>query len=153
MAAGVLDGHLFLPPLFGMAQPPKGLSGRIRKAPYANCREGRPQPALIVANPVDLHRTCSWCTDSGSQLVQPLRRRLDLRIAESSPRRWVQQAEVDAGRRAGLSSEERQELVELLPVNRVLDIETEILKRAGASFGQEHVLSPAFVLLHRGTLV
>src|SRR4051794_33020543 len=33
--------HKFLPPVFGTAQPPKGLSGAMRKYAYARFSEGR----------------------------------------------------------------------------------------------------------------
>jgi transposase-like protein len=64
----------------------------------------------------------------------------DLGISESCLRRWVAQDDVDAGRREGVSSDERRELVELRRRNRVLEMEVEILKRASAYFARENVL-------------
>lgn len=64
----------------------------------------------------------------------------DLGIAESGLRRWMAQADVDEGRREGLSTDERKELVELRRKNRVLETEVEILKRASAYFARENVL-------------
>ena len=58
----------------------------------------------------------------------------DLDLTESSVRRWVDQAEIDAGRRPGLTSSELEELVRLRKENRVLREEREILKRATAFF-------------------
>lgn len=64
----------------------------------------------------------------------------DLGVAESGLRRWMAQADIDEGRREGLSSDERKELVELRRQKRVLEMEVEILKRASAYFARENVL-------------
>ncbi len=64
----------------------------------------------------------------------------DLGISESCLRNWMAQADVDDGRRPGLTSEERAELVALRRKNRVLELEVEILKRASAYFARENVL-------------
>jgi transposase len=64
----------------------------------------------------------------------------DLGIAESGLRRWLAQADIDEGKREGLSSDERKELVELRRQKRVLEMEVEILKRASAYFARENVL-------------
>ena len=64
----------------------------------------------------------------------------DLGISESCLRSWMAQADVDAGSRPGLTTEERKELAELRRRNRVLEMEVEILKRASAYFARENVL-------------
>ncbi len=64
----------------------------------------------------------------------------DLGIAESGLRRWMAQADVDEGKRKGLSSDEQAELVRLRRENRVQAMEIEILKRASAYFARENVL-------------
>jgi transposase len=64
----------------------------------------------------------------------------DLGISDSCLRNWMAQADIDEGRREGLSSREREELVELRRVTRTLKLENEILKRAAAYFARENVL-------------
>jgi transposase-like protein len=64
----------------------------------------------------------------------------DLGVAESGLRRWMAQADIDDGKREGLSSDERRELVELRRQKRVLEMEVEILRRASAYFARENVL-------------
>jgi transposase len=51
-------------------------------------------------------------------------------------RGWVRQAERDAGRRPGLTTEERQRLKELELENRELQRANEILRKASAYFAQ-----------------
>jgi transposase len=59
----------------------------------------------------------------------------DLGVGESLLRRWVQQADVDAGsgRSGELTSEEKQELSQLRREVRELRMEREILKKATLS--------------------
>jgi transposase-like protein len=64
----------------------------------------------------------------------------DLGISDSCLRNWLAQADVDEGRREGLSSREREELIELRREARTLKLENEILKRAAAYFARENVL-------------
>ena len=65
---------------------------------------------------------------------------VDLGISESCLRRWMDVADVDDGRRPGVTTDEKAELVALRRKNRVLELEVEILKRAAAYFAKENVL-------------
>lgn len=61
----------------------------------------------------------------------------DLDLTETAVRQWVRQADIDDGRRDGLTSDERAELARLRRENRVLREERDILKRATAFFARE----------------
>ena len=52
-------------------------------------------------------------------------------------RKWVRQAEIDAGEAAGMSSDDKRELRELRRKNRELEITIEILKAATTFFARE----------------
>jgi transposase len=60
-----------------------------------------------------------------------------LGVGTESLRTWVRQAEVDGGRRPGISIEERGRIVELERDNRELRRANEILKAASAFFARE----------------
>ena len=61
----------------------------------------------------------------------------DFDLTESSVRRWIEQAEIDAGERPGLSSDERHELAALRRENKSLQADVDLLKRATAFFVRE----------------
>jgi transposase len=61
----------------------------------------------------------------------------DFDLTETAVREWVRQADVDAGRRDGLTTTERDELAQLRRENRRLREDVEILKRATAFFAKE----------------
>jgi len=60
-----------------------------------------------------------------------------LGMTSETLRRWVRQAEIDEGRRGGLSTDERERLTDLERENRELRRANEILKSAAAFFGAE----------------
>jgi transposase-like protein len=61
----------------------------------------------------------------------------DIGISESCLRTWMKRADIDDGRRGGLSTDERAELVQLRRELRTAKMEVEILKRAAAYFAKE----------------
>jgi transposase len=66
----------------------------------------------------------------------------DLGIAESCLRNWMKQADIEDGRRIGLTSDERAELVQLRRDLRTAKMEIEILKRSAAYFAKESLPGP-----------
>ena len=73
--------------------------------------------------------------DQRQGLVTRIARQLD--IGPESLRRWVVQAEIDRGQRAGTTTEEAQRITELERENRELRRANEILKSASAFFAAE----------------
>ena len=61
----------------------------------------------------------------------------DLDLTETAVQRWIAQVDIDAGRRDGLTTAEREELSRLRRENRVLRDERDILKKAAAFFAKE----------------
>ena len=92
---------------------------------------------MPAPKPPEFRRRALDLVAQGEPVAQVAR---NLGISESCLRRWMEQDAVDAGRKAGLTSAEKRELVELRRKNRVLEMENEILKRAAAYFARENVL-------------
>lgn len=87
--------------------------------------KGRAFPREFRAEAVQLYRS------SGRSLREVAS---DLGLSAETLRRWVLQAEVDEGRRNGLTTSEREELRR---ENRILREEREILKKATAFFARD----------------
>ncbi len=87
-----------------------------------------PYPPEFKAEAVRLYR------ESGRSLQAVSK---DLGVSLESLRAWVNQAKVDAGEKAGLTTEERAELARLRKENRTLRMERDLLKKAAAYFARE----------------
>lgn len=87
-----------------------------------------PYPPEFRAEAVRLVKT------SGETIRQVAK---DLGISDQTLRNWVGQDNVDAGRKSGLTSDERSRMRELEKENRKLREEREILRKAAAFFAAE----------------
>jgi transposase len=103
--------------------------GRKTQARRSRCHPPKPPyPPEFRREAVQLTRT------SGRSIAQVAR---DLGVSNQTLRNWIKQADVDAGKREGLTTDEREELRSLRRENRTLLQEREILKKAAAFFARE----------------
>jgi transposase len=93
-------------------------------------QQRRPRRAFTAAYKAEVVELCR----RGDHSIPEVARDLDL--TETAVRRWLQQAEIDAGQRPGLTSDEREELARLRREVKVLREERDILKRATAFFAR-----------------
>jgi len=63
----------------------------------------------------------------------------DFGISEGSLANWMKQADIEDGRRPGLSDADRAEVRELKKRNRLLEQENEVLRRAAAYLSQANL--------------
>ena len=75
--------------------------------------------------------------ESGERYGVPTRVARQLGINVETMRLWIRQAEVDAGKRVGTTSEDKRRIAELEKENRELRRANEILKSASAFFAAE----------------
>ena len=79
-------------------------------------------------------KTVELIRSSGKSIPQVCQ---ELDLTETTVRNWVRQADVDAGGREGVTSDEREELRRLRAENRTLRMERDLLKKAAAFFAKD----------------
>ena len=94
-------------------------------------KKPRPRRSFTPEFKADIVERCL----AGDRTIGQVARDFDL--TETAVRKWVNQAEIDAGHRGGLTSEEREELSRLRRENRRLQADVDLLKRATVFFAKE----------------
>lgn len=90
--------------------------------------KGKPFPPEFRAEAVRLHRM-------GGRTLRATA--AEIGVSVNALGRWVRQAQIDQGKAAGLTSEEREEFKRLQRENKLLKEEKEILKKAALFFARE----------------
>ncbi len=91
-------------------------------------------PRTRPAYPLEFRRETVQLVRDGRSIADVAK---GLGVSQQTLRNWCRQTDVDAGRREGLSSDDREELMQLRRRVRVLEQEREILKRAAAYFARD----------------
>ena len=94
-------------------------------------REQRPRRAFTPEFKAEVVELCRVGDRSIGQVAR------DLDLNETTVRNWVNQADVDAGVRDGVTSAERDEIARLRKEVRRLREDRDILRRATAFFAKE----------------
>src|SRR5579883_161182 len=94
-------------------------------------KKPRPRRAFTPEFKAEIVQRCQ----AGDRTIAQVARDFDL--TETAVRAWVNQADIDAGRRDGLTTDEREELSRLRQENRRLQADVDLLKRATAFFAKE----------------
>ena len=97
----------------------------------AKRKKPRPRRSFTPEYKAEIVEACR----RGDRSIGQVAKHFDL--TETAVREWVRQADIDDGRRDGLSSDEREELARLRRENRRLQADVDLLKRATAFFVQE----------------
>jgi transposase len=106
-------------------------SERMSRMETVARKRPRPRRSFTSEFKAEIVQRCQ----AGDRTVGQVARDFDL--TETAVRSWLKQAEVDSGRRDGLTSDERRELEQLRRENRRLREDVGILKRATAFFASE----------------
>ena len=94
-------------------------------------KKPRPRRSFTPEFKADIVERCQAGDSSIGQVAR------DFDLTETAVRKWVEQAQIDAGDLAGLTTEERQELSRLRRENKRLQADVDLLKRATAFFAKE----------------
>lgn len=93
---------------------------------------------MPAPHPLEFRRRTVELAREGLKPIAEVAR--DVGISESCLRNWLRQADIDEGKKEGVSTSEKEELTRLRKEMRVLRMERDLLSRAAAFFASENVL-------------